>query len=56
MIHPFSQITLGDEYNYACGILGLSQETLYKRIIAAAQASFLLPMNGSSLYNLYRLS
>jgi adenosine deaminase len=36
-----SQITLGNEYEYACENLGISQELLSQRIQAAAQASFL---------------
>ena len=36
-----SQITLGNEYDYACENLGLSLETLNERILAAANAAFL---------------
>jgi adenosine deaminase len=36
-----SQITLSDEYCLVCEKLGLSQEQLQQRVIAAAQASFL---------------
>ena len=36
-----SQITLGNEYEYACENLGLSLETLNNRILAAANAAFL---------------
>jgi adenosine deaminase len=36
-----SQITLGNEYEYACENLGLSLETLNNRILTAAHAAFL---------------
>jgi adenosine deaminase len=36
-----SQITLSHEYRLACNELGLSQETLKERILAAARAAFL---------------
>jgi adenosine deaminase len=36
-----SQITLGNEYDYACENLGLSLETLNNRILTAANAAFL---------------
>jgi adenosine deaminase len=36
-----SQITLGNEYDYACNNLGLSLETLNNRILTAANAAFL---------------
>lgn len=36
-----SQITLADEYRQACEALGLSQEALKYRILAAAEAAFL---------------
>jgi adenosine deaminase len=36
-----SQITLGNEYDYACENLGLSLDTLNSRILTAANAAFL---------------
>jgi adenosine deaminase len=39
-----SQITLSDEYALACDVLGLSLNDLRQRVIAAAEASFLPPI------------
>lgn len=44
-----SQITLGNEYDYACENLRLTLATLNNRILAAAQAAFLPPSEKDQL-------
>jgi adenosine deaminase len=44
-----SQISLGDEYALACDRIGISQEALQGRIIAAARSAFLPPEERASL-------
>jgi adenosine deaminase len=44
-----SGITLSDEYRQACEILGLSWMKLRERILAAARASFLAPVERAAL-------
>jgi adenosine deaminase len=44
-----SQITLGNEYRLACSSLGIPLSTLRERILAAARAAFLPPMERQQL-------